>query len=118
MLDLGGVPLHAAERGEAHPLVLGGGPTASHPEPVAPFFDAFFIGEAEEELPALVLEWTALRRAGAPRREALATLAARYPLYVPALYTTALDPDSELEVVAAPTDPRAPARVRRGFVEA
>ncbi|MEM9493864.1 MAG: B12-binding domain-containing radical SAM protein, partial [Myxococcota bacterium] len=50
MLDLGGVPLRAAERGPGDPLVIGGGPTASHPEPMAPFFDGFFIGEAEEEL--------------------------------------------------------------------
>src|ERR1700678_890982 len=44
MLDLGGIPLRASERGEGDPLVLGGGPTATHPEPVAPFFDAFVIG--------------------------------------------------------------------------
>ena len=117
LLDLGGVPLRAAERKDADPLVLGGGPTASHPEPLAPFFDAFFIGEAEEQLPALVLEWSAMRRAGRPRLDALAELASRFPIYVPALYQTAIDPDSELEVVAAPRDPRAPRVVRRGFVE-
>ena len=117
LLDLGGVPLRAAKRKDADPLVLGGGPTASHPEPLAPFFDAFFIGEAEEQLPALVLEWSAMRRAGRPRLDALAELASRFPIYVPALYQTAIDPDSELEVVAAPRDPRAPRVVRRGFVE-
>jgi radical SAM family uncharacterized protein/radical SAM-linked protein len=117
LLDLGGVALHAAERADGDPLVLGGGPTASHPEPIAPFFDAFFIGEAEERLPPLVLEWAAMRRDGRPRLDALAELASRYPLYVPALYDTAVDPASELEVVAGPRDPRAPRTVRRGFVE-
>ena len=39
MLDLGGVPLRARDRGEKDPLVIAGGPTATHPEPVAPFFD-------------------------------------------------------------------------------
>ncbi len=117
LLDLGGIPLHAADRPDDCTLVLGGGPTASHPEPVAPFFDAFFIGEAEEELPALVLEWAAMRRAGRPRLDALAELASRYPLYVPALYATEIDEASELEVVAEPKDPRAPVRVRRGFVD-
>jgi radical SAM family uncharacterized protein/radical SAM-linked protein len=116
LLDLGGIPLHAAERGPGDPLVLGGGPTASHPEPMAPFFDAFWIGEAEEELPAFLHAWAAARRAGTPRLEALAELAARHPLYVPALYATEIDPVSELEVVAGPIDPRAPRRVRRGFV--
>src|SRR5439155_3699991 len=48
LLDLGGVPLRAADRGESAPLVLAGGPVATHPEPVAPFFDALLIGEAEE----------------------------------------------------------------------
>src|SRR4030095_11131542 len=56
LLDLGGIPLRAAERAPAATLVLVGGPTASHPEPVAPFIDAAFIGEAEELLPPLVLE--------------------------------------------------------------
>src|SRR5262249_12984876 len=116
LLDLGGVPLRAAEREPEHPLVLGGGPTSSHPEPLAPFFDAFFVGEAEEELPGLVLEWAAMRRAGRARLDALADLAARYPLYVPALYETEVDRVSELVVVGAPRDPRAPRRVRRGFV--
>ncbi len=116
LLDLGGVPLRAADRGRAHPLVLGGGPTATHPEPMAAFFDAFFIGEAEEDLPALVLEWAAMRRAGRDRRDALADLASRYPLYVPSLYTVVPDPASDLLCVGEPLDPRAPRRVRRGFV--
>src|SRR5688572_15316880 len=61
MLDLGGIPLRAAARSASDPLVIGGGPTSTHPEPVAAFFDAFFIGEAEDELTALVLEWSAMR---------------------------------------------------------
>src|SRR5262249_50801366 len=116
LLALGGIPLRAADRDRRHPLVLGGGPTATHPEPMAAFFDAFFIGEAEEELPALVLEWAAMRRAGRDRRDALAELAGRYPLYVPSLYSVAPDPASDLLCVAEPLDPRAPRRVRRGFV--
>ena len=116
LLDLGGIPLHASDRGLEHPLVLGGGPTASHPEPLAPFFDAFWIGEAEEELPDFLHAWTAARRAGTARLDALAALAVRFPLYVPALYETVIDPVSELEVVSSPRDPRAPRRVRRGFV--
>ncbi len=53
MLDLAGVPLHAAERGPDDPVVLGGGPAVAAPLPLAPFFDAFFIGEAEAHIPAL-----------------------------------------------------------------
>ena len=55
VLDLAGIPLRAAERGSEHPIVLAGGPSASNPAPLAPFFDAFFMGESEEAL-ELVLD--------------------------------------------------------------
>ena len=48
MLDLGGIPLRGDARGEDDPLVLAGGPTATHPEPLAPFLDAVVIGDGEE----------------------------------------------------------------------
>jgi radical SAM family uncharacterized protein/radical SAM-linked protein len=116
LLDLGGIPLRAVDRDDCAPLVLGGGPTATHAEPVAPYFDAFFVGEAEAELPGLVLEWSAMRRAGRPRLDALAELASRYPIYVPRLYRTEVDAATGMEVVGEPVDPRVPARVRRGFI--
>jgi radical SAM family uncharacterized protein/radical SAM-linked protein len=116
LLDLSGLALRAADRGDDAPLVLAGGPTATHPEPLAPFIDAFFIGEAEERLPPLVLEAAALRRAGVPRRERLCRLAERYPLYVPELYATEIDEETGFVVVGAPLDPRAPARPKRVWV--
>jgi radical SAM family uncharacterized protein/radical SAM-linked protein len=116
VLDLAGLPLRAADRGDEAPLILCGGPTATHPEPLAPFIDAFFIGEAEEALPALVLEAARLRRAGVARRERLIQLAARFPLYVPELYAVRRDPDSGFIVVAEPVDPRVPARPKRVWV--
>src|SRR5215831_9676576 len=120
LLDLGRIPLRAAERAEDATLVLVGGPTASHPEPIAPFIDAAFIGEAEELLPPLVRAWAAMRReiaAGArTRRDALAELAGRFPLYVPALYATEVDAATGMTVVGAPLDPRVPARVGRAMV--
>jgi radical SAM family uncharacterized protein/radical SAM-linked protein len=113
LLDLSGLPLRASARGDAEPLILCGGPTATHPEPLAPFIDAFFIGEGEELLPPLVLEAAAMRREGVPRRERLARLAAQYPLYVPELYTTEVDAETGFVVVGAPLDARVPARPRR-----
>ena len=77
MLDLAGVPLLAAERAEDDPLVVGGGPCAFNPEPVADFFDCFVLGDGEEvavELAAAVAE-SGFRRGGASRRELLARLA-------------------------------------------
>jgi radical SAM family uncharacterized protein/radical SAM-linked protein len=116
LLDLAGIPLRAADRGDREPLIIAGGPTATHPEPLAPFIDAFFIGEAEEMLPPLVREAAALRRAGVPRRERLIRLAGQYPLYVPELYATELEPETDLLVVGAPLDPRVPARPKRAWV--
>jgi radical SAM family uncharacterized protein/radical SAM-linked protein len=117
LMDLGGIPLRAADRGDDAPLILAGGPTATHPEPLAPFIDAFFIGEAEEALPPLCLEAAELRRAGVPRRERLIQLAARYPLYVPELYATEIDAETGFVVVGAPVDERVPARAKRVWVK-
>ncbi len=117
ILDLGGIALRASARGDAEPLILAGGPVATHPEPLAPFIDAFFIGEAEELLPSLCLEIADLRRAKIARREVLARLAERYPLYVPALYDTERDAATGLVVVGKPSDARVPQRVQRSWVK-
>ena len=121
LLDLGRIPLRAADRAPDATLVLVGGPTASHPEPIAPFIDAAFIGEAEELLPALVLAWAGMRtqiaRGERTRADALAELASRFPLYVPSLYATEVDEATGMTVVGAPLDPRVPARVSRAMVE-
>lgn len=121
MLDLGRIPLRTAERAPDAPLVLVGGPTASHPEPMAAFIDAAFLGEAEEQLAPLVLAWAAMRKQIAAglrsRADALAELAQRFAVYVPALYETEIDEATGMVVVGAPKDPRVPATVRRAVVE-
>ncbi len=121
LLDLGGIPLRSVDRAEDATLVLVGGPTASHPEPMAPFIDAAFIGEAEALLGEVVLAWAALRAeirgGGLTRREALIRLAERFPLYVPALYATEVDAETGMTVVGAPLDPRVPSRVSRAMIE-
>jgi len=99
MLDLGGVPLRAADRGEADPLVIAGGPTATHPEPIAPFIDAIVIGDGEERTTEVALLWTELRSQGVPREDRLHALAALRGVYVPSLYSTRVDPDTGFEVI-------------------
>ena len=83
ILDLSGVPLRSAHRGEEMPIVIAGGPTAFNPEPLAPFMDAFVLGDGED----IILEIAASLRAtrGAPRADRLAALAALSGVYVPAL---------------------------------
>jgi radical SAM superfamily enzyme YgiQ (UPF0313 family) len=78
MLDLAGVPLHAAERGEGDPIVVGGGARGRQPVAAGAFFDAFFIGEVEAQMTAIV------EALGAPSRAArLAKLAAVPGLWLP-----------------------------------
>jgi radical SAM family uncharacterized protein/radical SAM-linked protein len=117
MLHLGGVPLRAADRGEDDPLVIGGGPTATHPEPVAPFFDAFVIGDGEEKATEVALTWTRLKREGVPRRDRLIALARLGAVYVPSLYSTRLEPDTGLFVVDRPLVPGLPLPIERALVD-
>mgnify|MGYP003652060961 CR=1 FL=1 len=116
MLDLGGIAQKSSERKNDAPLVLAGGPCATHPEPIADFIDAFFIGEAEEELAGLVRDFSKGRRAGRDRRELLAELAGQYPIYVPSLYELIVDEDTGMQVVGKPLMPGVPERVNRAMV--
>lgn len=74
MLDLGGIPIEAKDRGDDAPLVIAGGPGAQNPEPLAPFIDVFVIGDGEETLLELAHAWGELKKTGLPRQERLARL--------------------------------------------
>ena len=84
IIDLAGIPLRTAERGEGHPLTFAGGPAVFNPEPLAPFMDFFVIGDGEEAVVELAETLRELR--GASRGEKLAAIAALEGFYVPALY--------------------------------
>jgi radical SAM family uncharacterized protein/radical SAM-linked protein len=121
ILDLGGIPLRSADRGEDDPIVVAGGPTATHPEPMAPFFDAIVVGDGEEKLTEIALAWTRYKREGVPRAERLARLAKLGGIYVPSLYDVARDPDTGFFVVVRPSeknggDAAPPFPVPRAFV--
>mgnify|MGYP001077599978 CR=1 FL=1 len=116
MLQLGGIPLRAANRGEKDPLVLGGGPGALHPEPIADFVDAFLLGDGEEQTVPLLLRWWELGRQGLGRRERLRELARLPGLYLPSLYRTESDPRTGLQYLVADA-PQASLPVHRLRVE-
>jgi radical SAM family uncharacterized protein/radical SAM-linked protein len=117
MLDLGGIPLRGSARGEDDPLILAGGPTATHPEPLALFLDAIVIGDGEERTTEVSLLWTDLKKQGVPRADRLRALSKLAGVYVPSLYETATDPDTGLDVVVSrPLVPEAPFPVRRTLV--
>ena len=81
MLDLGGIPLKASERGEQIPIVIGGGGGACSPAPLEMFFDAFCIGDGEECLPEVLAVMRELN--GRPRDEKLGALSRLPNVYVP-----------------------------------
>jgi radical SAM family uncharacterized protein/radical SAM-linked protein len=113
MLELSGIPLRSENRSDADPLILAGGPVATHAEPMAPFLDAILVGDGEEAATEIALSWTRDRRAGIPRAERLARLAKIRGVYVPSLYETSLDPSSKLEFVSRAIHPEAPLPVER-----
>ena len=86
LLDLAGLPIRAADRNESHPLIICGGPVATHPEPLAPFIDAILVGDAEERLPQTLKLYADWKAEGLPRREILKRMAALGGWYCPALY--------------------------------
>ena len=87
-LDLASIPLHAEDRGEDDPLVMGGGPCAYNPEPFAPFFDLIFVGEGEELDVEVALRHRELKAQGATRAQILRELVRIEGVYVPSLYET------------------------------
>ena len=78
MLDLGGVPLLRKERGDDDPIIFAGGCGVTNPAPFSDFFDAFFIGEAEDGLFELVEQMAQMKKDGATKKEILAHFA-RHP---------------------------------------
>ena len=113
-LDLAGIPLHARDRGEEHPIVLAGGHAAFNPEPIASFIDAAVLGDGEEIVLAIsevIREWKAEGRPGG-RQEVLRRLAASGGVYVPAFYDVTYAADQTIEAVV-PNKPGVPLRVSK-----
>ena len=108
MLDLGGIPLRTLERTANDPLVIAGGPTATHPEPMAPFFDAIVIGDGEEILSQVAKLWVELRDRGHSRHSALIELAKLGGVYVPSLYDVDEDEHTGVLVVSKPQQAEIP----------
>ncbi|WP_144857284.1 TIGR03960 family B12-binding radical SAM protein [Marihabitans asiaticum] len=116
-LDLAGIPLHAADRGEDDPLVVMGGHASFNPEPVADFIDAAIVGDGEEAVlgaTELIGEWKAEGRPGG-RREVLRRLAETGGVYVPAFYEVDYLPDGRIQRVA-PAETGVPWRVGKHTV--
>lgn len=114
MLDLAGVPLRAAERGNDAPLVVAGGPCACNPEPLADFFDIFLLGEGEELNLELMNLYREHKQQGYDKQRFLQAAAQIEGVYVPAFYTVSYHEDGRVAAIT----PRAgvPATVRKRVV--
>ncbi len=108
MLQLGGIPLRSDQRGDQDPLIVAGGPVATHAEPLAPFIDAFVIGDAEELAGEVAHTWAQARRERLPRRECLKRLAQLQGVYVPTFYAAHEDPETGLQVLSVVAGSGAP----------
>ncbi|MDE7436215.1 MAG: TIGR03960 family B12-binding radical SAM protein [Lachnospiraceae bacterium] len=96
ILDLAQIPLMAQERGEEDPIVIGGGPCVYNPEPVADFFDLFYIGEGETSYDALFELYKQCRREGCSRAQFLRRSASVPGIYVPSLYDVSYQADGTI----------------------
>jgi radical SAM family uncharacterized protein/radical SAM-linked protein len=100
MLELAGIPLLAAARGEGFPLVIGGGPCACNPEPLTDFFDAFLLGDGEEaavEIAAVYRQW---KQEKSTKGELLERLAKVEGVYIPSFFSVSYDESGRVESIS------------------
>lgn len=96
VLDLSGIPLLAKDRGEDDPIVIGGGPCSYNPEPIAEFFDFFYIGEGETVYDQVLDAYKENKKNGGSRMDYLAKVAAIEGMYVPAFYRVTYHKDGTI----------------------
>ena len=96
VLDLSSIPLHAADRTEEDQIVIGGGPCAYNPEPLAAFFDMFYIGEGETQYDALFDLYKENKKNGGSRMDFLEAAAKLPGIYVPMFYDVAYNEDGTI----------------------
>ena len=115
ILDLSGIPLLAKDRGEEFPIVIGGGACAYNPEPLADFFDLFYIGEGEMVYDALFDAYKANKAAGGTKEDFLMRAAQVPGIYVPAFYDVTYKEDGTITSFA-PNRPEVPEKVKKQLI--
>lgn len=115
VLDLSGIPLSAGERTLDDPFVIGGGPCAVNPEPLAEFFDLFYIGDGETVYYQLLDAYREWKQSGLDRKAFLEMAAEIEGIYVPSFYEVTYREDGTLASFV-PVNPHAKSRIRRQVV--
>jgi len=114
MLELSGIPVWTAERSTNDPVILGGGSISLAMEPVAPFFDAVLVGDAEDVIDRVMDAVIGWRKSGLPRRKLHEHLCTLPGMYVPSMYEVSYNDDGT--IAAIDTDPLAPRIVSKTTV--
>ncbi|MBR1866303.1 MAG: TIGR03960 family B12-binding radical SAM protein [Lachnospiraceae bacterium] len=96
VLELSGIPIWAKDRTLEDPIVFGGGPCSYNPEPIADFFDVFYIGEGETRYHDVFELYKSARAQGASREEILYRISQIPGMYVPSLYEVSYHEDGTL----------------------
>ena len=112
MLDLAQIPLLAKDRTESDPIVMGGGPCTYNPEPIAEFFDFFYIGEGETQHDTILDTYKEMKKNGASRADILHAIAKIEGMYVPALYDVTYKEDGTIDQFIPKYDD-IPAKIKR-----
>jgi len=115
VLELGHIPLYSKDRTWEHPIVIGGGPCTYNPEPIADFFDMFYIGEGETQYRALIDLYKEAKYMGISRREFLEKAAGIPGIYVPSLYDVQYNSDGTICAIN-PNCKGAPEKIRKEIV--
>ena len=114
-LDLAGIPLHAVERTDEDPIVIGGGPCTYNPEPIAPFFDLFYIGEGEVVYDQLFDTYLENKKNGGTRLDFLKKACQIPGIYVPQFYKVTYHEDGTVAAFT-PSIPEAPEKIKKQLV--
>ena len=112
ILDLSGIPFMAADRSDSDPIVIGGGPCTYNPEPVADFFDLFYIGEAETGYAALLDLYRSHKKKGMSREEFLYEAGKLPGIYAPLFYDVTYRQDGTI-ASHLPNRPGLPETIRK-----
>ena len=115
VLDLSQIPLYAKDRTKAHPIVIGGGPCTYNPEPLADFFDIFYIGEGETVYTELLDLYKEYKHSDWSRREFLERAARIEGLYIPMPYDVTYKEDGTIDSFK-PNHPNAKEKIQKQMV--
>ncbi|MDT8395048.1 MAG: TIGR03960 family B12-binding radical SAM protein [bacterium] len=102
VLDAAGIPHKAGERNEDHPIIIGGGPCVFNPEPLADFFDLFYLGDGERQWPAMLRTALESRDRGWSRTVTMSAIRELDGVYDPADYLPEYNEDGTIRAIAGP----------------